>query len=224
MPFERPGGAGDRRGAWRRRSGRGAGLEPGGRPGRRLRYRRSRWPKRSPPASASRAARPRPSAMTLRSPDVCDRLVQAVVDRFGRPGYPGQQRGHLPAHPAGRHDRGRFRPHHRRQPEVGLFPLPRRGRIMQAGGWGRIVNVSSTGGRTGGLFNATVYSASKAGVISMTKAFARHVRGQPYPGQLRGAGQRQHAPDGATSRRMPWRRRSAGCRWAGCPSRTRSPR
>jgi 3-oxoacyl-[acyl-carrier protein] reductase len=40
--------------------------------------------------------------------------------------------------------------------------------------WGRIVNVSSTGGRTGGIFNATVYSASKAGIMSMTKAFARH--------------------------------------------------
>ena len=39
---------------------------------------------------------------------------------------------------------------------------------------GRIVNLSSTGGRTGGIYNATVYSATKAGVISMTKAFARH--------------------------------------------------
>ena len=48
------------------------------------------------------------------------------------------------------------------------------GNAMKAGNWGRIVNVSSTGGRTGGIFNATVYSASKAGIMSMTKAFARH--------------------------------------------------
>jgi 3-oxoacyl-[acyl-carrier protein] reductase len=48
------------------------------------------------------------------------------------------------------------------------------GNAMRANGWGRIVNVSSTGGRTGGIFNATVYSASKAGIMSMTKAFARH--------------------------------------------------
>jgi len=48
------------------------------------------------------------------------------------------------------------------------------GNAMKANGWGRIVNVSSTGGRTGGIFNATVYSASKAGIMSMTKAFARH--------------------------------------------------
>ncbi|MBC8163191.1 MAG: SDR family oxidoreductase [Roseiflexaceae bacterium] len=48
------------------------------------------------------------------------------------------------------------------------------GNAMKANRWGRIVNVSSIGGRTGGIFNATVYSASKAGVMSMTKAFARH--------------------------------------------------
>lgn len=48
------------------------------------------------------------------------------------------------------------------------------GNAMRPNGWGRIVNVSSTGGRTGGIFNATVYSASKAGIMSMTKAFARH--------------------------------------------------
>lgn len=48
------------------------------------------------------------------------------------------------------------------------------GNAMKARRSGRIVNVSSTGGRTGGIFNATVYSASKAGIMSMTKAFARH--------------------------------------------------
>jgi 3-oxoacyl-[acyl-carrier protein] reductase len=48
------------------------------------------------------------------------------------------------------------------------------GNAMKVNHWGRIVNVSSTGGRTGGIFNATVYSATKAGIMSMTKAFARH--------------------------------------------------
>ena len=48
------------------------------------------------------------------------------------------------------------------------------GNAMKPNHWGRIVNVSSIGGRTGGIFNATVYSASKAGIMSMTKAFARH--------------------------------------------------
>ena len=48
------------------------------------------------------------------------------------------------------------------------------GNAMKPNRSGRIVNVSSVGGRTGGIFNATVYSASKAGIMSMTKAFARH--------------------------------------------------
>src|SRR6185369_11212295 len=39
---------------------------------------------------------------------------------------------------------------------------------------GRIVNLSSTGGRVGGIFNATVYGATKAGILAMTKSFARH--------------------------------------------------
>jgi NAD(P)-dependent dehydrogenase (short-subunit alcohol dehydrogenase family) len=47
------------------------------------------------------------------------------------------------------------------------------GREMKKNGWGRIVNMSSTGARTGGLVNATVYSATKAGIVSMTKSFAR---------------------------------------------------
>jgi len=48
------------------------------------------------------------------------------------------------------------------------------GNAMKPGKWGRIVNVSSVGGRTGGIYASTVYAATKAGVMSMTKAFARH--------------------------------------------------
>jgi len=47
------------------------------------------------------------------------------------------------------------------------------GDAMKARG-GRIINLSSTGGRTGGIFNATVYGATKAGILAMTKSFARH--------------------------------------------------
>jgi 3-oxoacyl-[acyl-carrier protein] reductase len=47
------------------------------------------------------------------------------------------------------------------------------GNAMKAHG-GRIVNLSSTGGRIGGVFNATVYGATKAGILAMTKSFARH--------------------------------------------------
>lgn len=47
------------------------------------------------------------------------------------------------------------------------------GEAMKADG-GRIINLSSTGGRVGGIFNATVYGATKAGILAMTKSFARH--------------------------------------------------
>ncbi len=45
---------------------------------------------------------------------------------------------------------------------------------MAERGWGRIVNVSSVGARTGGISQSCVYSASKAGMVSITKNFARN--------------------------------------------------
>ena len=48
------------------------------------------------------------------------------------------------------------------------------GNAMKPNGWGRIVNVSSTAGRIGGVINTTVYGATKAGVMAMTKSLARH--------------------------------------------------
>jgi NAD(P)-dependent dehydrogenase (short-subunit alcohol dehydrogenase family) len=41
-------------------------------------------------------------------------------------------------------------------------------------GWGRIVNISSVGARTGAVSQAAVYAASKAGLIALTKNFARN--------------------------------------------------
>lgn len=44
---------------------------------------------------------------------------------------------------------------------------------MQERKFGRVVNISSIGARTGGLTHSAVYAATKAGLISMTKHFAR---------------------------------------------------
>ncbi len=44
---------------------------------------------------------------------------------------------------------------------------------MKPHNWGRIINLSSTGGRIGGVTHATVYGATKAGILAMTKSFAR---------------------------------------------------
>ncbi len=45
---------------------------------------------------------------------------------------------------------------------------------MRAGGWGRIIAISSVGARTGGVSNSAVYAAAKAGTISLMKNFARN--------------------------------------------------
>ena len=46
-------------------------------------------------------------------------------------------------------------------------------RQMQRAKWGRIINFVSTAGVTGGTLPVSVYGISKAGVIAMTKSFAR---------------------------------------------------
>jgi 3-oxoacyl-[acyl-carrier protein] reductase len=91
------------------------------------------------------------------------------------------------------------------------------GNAMKDRRWGRIVNVSSTGGRTGGIFNATVYSASKAGVMSMTKAFARHFA--PYNITVNCV-----APGSVNTRLMAnLSPQSTKCHCGGSPTRWRSP-
>jgi 3-oxoacyl-[acyl-carrier protein] reductase len=45
---------------------------------------------------------------------------------------------------------------------------------MRSHGWGRIIAISSVGARTGGLSNSAIYAATKAGVISLMKNFARN--------------------------------------------------
>lgn len=45
---------------------------------------------------------------------------------------------------------------------------------MRPRGWGRIIAISSVGARTGGLSNSAIYAATKSGVISLMKNFARN--------------------------------------------------
>lgn len=45
---------------------------------------------------------------------------------------------------------------------------------MKERGWGRIVNISSVGGRTGGMSQVAAYASTKAGLIAMSKNFARN--------------------------------------------------
>ncbi len=50
--------------------------------------------------------------------------------------------------------------------------------VMQKRKEGKIINISSVGARTGGMMAASVYSASKAGLLALTKSFARELA--PY--------------------------------------------
>jgi 3-oxoacyl-[acyl-carrier protein] reductase len=47
--------------------------------------------------------------------------------------------------------------------------------IMRRQKYGRIINIASLAGKIGGVFIGADYSASKAGVISLTKSFAKHL-------------------------------------------------
>lgn len=46
---------------------------------------------------------------------------------------------------------------------------------MSVAGWGRIINISSVGARTGGGAGAIPYHAAKAGVIALTKGLAKEL-------------------------------------------------
>lgn len=43
---------------------------------------------------------------------------------------------------------------------------------MEAGGWGRIINISALGGQMGGVYDMTHYNTTKGGMITFTKSLA----------------------------------------------------
>jgi 3-oxoacyl-[acyl-carrier protein] reductase len=46
---------------------------------------------------------------------------------------------------------------------------------LQATGWGRVINIGSLAGQMGGIAVGVHYAASKAGILGLTKSFARHL-------------------------------------------------
>lgn len=46
---------------------------------------------------------------------------------------------------------------------------------LRAAGWGRVINVASLAGQSGGIAVGVHYAASKAGLLALTKSFARHL-------------------------------------------------
>lgn len=72
---------------------------------------------------------------------------------------------------------------------------------MRERGWGRIINISSVGARTGGVSDSAVYNATKAAVISLTKNFARNygpwgvTANAVAPGFVEGSFMTSHVPE-----------------------------
>jgi len=56
-----------------------------------------------------------------------------------------------------------------------LLLSQRCGPAMRAAGWGRIVNMASLAGQQGGVVAGAHYAASKAGMVVLTKIFAREL-------------------------------------------------
>lgn len=46
---------------------------------------------------------------------------------------------------------------------------------LRTAGWGRVINIASLAGEMGGIVVGVHYAASKAGLLALTKAFARHL-------------------------------------------------
>jgi 3-oxoacyl-[acyl-carrier protein] reductase len=47
--------------------------------------------------------------------------------------------------------------------------------LLRAAGWGRVINIGSLAGQMGGIAVGVHYAASKAGILGLTKSFARHL-------------------------------------------------
>jgi NAD(P)-dependent dehydrogenase (short-subunit alcohol dehydrogenase family) len=47
-------------------------------------------------------------------------------------------------------------------------------KVMEREGWGRVINISSQGGFTGGYATSTVYAITKGGILTLTKSMARN--------------------------------------------------
>jgi NAD(P)-dependent dehydrogenase (short-subunit alcohol dehydrogenase family) len=106
-------------------------------------------------------------------PAQCDALVAEVVTRFGRLDILVNNAGIVPRLSIEDMTEDVFDSVVAVNMKSVFFLSRAAVRDMARRRWGRIVNMASTGARTGGLVDATIYSATKAAIVSMTKSFAR---------------------------------------------------
>ncbi|MEQ8671580.1 MAG: glucose 1-dehydrogenase [Aggregatilineales bacterium] len=102
-----------------------------------------------------------------------DQLVEDVINRFGKVDILVNNAGICPRIPIEDMTEAWFDRIVNINMRSVFFLTRAVARDMATRKWGRIVNISSTGGRIGGVHNSTVYSATKGAVLSMTKSMAR---------------------------------------------------
>ncbi len=106
-------------------------------------------------------------------PAECDQLVKNVVSAFGKLDILVNNAGICPRIPIADMTEEWFDRIINVNLKSVFFLTRAAAEAMKPQGWGRIVNISSTAGRIGGLINATVYSGTKGGIQMMTKSLAR---------------------------------------------------
>ncbi len=107
-------------------------------------------------------------------PALTDQLVQDVVAHYGKLDILVNNAGICPRIPVEEMTESMFDLMMGINLKPVFFLTRAAAEVMKLQQWGRVVNISSTGGRIGGIHNATVYSATKGGMLAMTKSLARH--------------------------------------------------
>lgn len=106
-------------------------------------------------------------------PAACEQLVKDTVAAFGKVDILVNNAGICPRIPVDEMTEAWFDKIININLKPIFFLTRAAAEVMKPHKWGRVVNVSSTGGRVGGIYRATVYSASKGGMLAMTKSLAR---------------------------------------------------
>lgn len=107
-------------------------------------------------------------------PEKTDQLVNDVVAKYGRLDILVNNAGICPRIPVDDMTEEMFDLMFNINLKPVFFLTRAAANVMKLQNWGRVVNISSTGGRIGAVHNSTVYSGTKGGMLAMTKSLARH--------------------------------------------------
>ncbi len=107
-------------------------------------------------------------------PSQTDKLVQDVVAAYGKIDILVNNAGICPRIPVDEMTEEMFDLMFGINLKPVFFLTRAAANVMKPQKWGRVVNISSTGGRIGGVHNTTVYGGTKGGMLAMTKSLARH--------------------------------------------------